>query len=108
MAKRSGLGRGIGALIPVSDEKERPVDVFFPDNGSVASSSANSLEVDTRTTKNASAKANVRGAESTLASVPGLTLAHIPLDDIVPNRAQPRQIFRDDDLAELVHSIREF
>ena len=31
--KRTGLGRGIGALIPTSDGAERPVDVFFP-NGS--------------------------------------------------------------------------
>ena len=31
MAKRTGLGRGIGALIPTSESAEaRPVDVFFP------------------------------------------------------------------------------
>ena len=32
MAKRTGLGRGIGALIPTVDEERpsRPVDVFFP------------------------------------------------------------------------------
>ena len=30
MAKRTGLGRGIGALIPTADQAERPVDVFFP------------------------------------------------------------------------------
>jgi ParB family chromosome partitioning protein len=30
MAKRTGLGRGIGALIPTGTEaKERPADVFF-------------------------------------------------------------------------------
>ena len=28
--KRTGLGRGIGALIPTSDAENRPVDVFFP------------------------------------------------------------------------------
>ncbi|MDO9063472.1 MAG: ParB/RepB/Spo0J family partition protein, partial [Microbacterium sp.] len=27
--KRGGLGRGIGALIPTSEDPERPVDVFF-------------------------------------------------------------------------------
>jgi len=32
MAKRTGLGRGIGALIPTAEQSEsRPVDVFFPD-----------------------------------------------------------------------------
>ncbi|HYP72826.1 MAG TPA: chromosome partitioning protein ParB, partial [Microbacterium sp.] len=31
MAKRTGLGRGIGALIPTTESAEaRPVDVFFP------------------------------------------------------------------------------
>ena len=31
MAKRTGLGRGIGALIPTSEPTEdRPTDVFFP------------------------------------------------------------------------------
>ena len=31
MAKRTGLGRGIGALIPTTESTEsRPVDVFFP------------------------------------------------------------------------------
>ena len=30
MAKRTGLGRGISALIPTADQAERPVDVFFP------------------------------------------------------------------------------
>ena len=29
--KRTGLGRGIGALIPAGDDSaQRPVDVFFP------------------------------------------------------------------------------
>ena len=31
--KRSGLGRGIGALIPTSDAPESPVDVFFGSDG---------------------------------------------------------------------------
>ncbi len=39
MSKRTGLGRGIGALIPMSEpEQVRPVDVFFP--GGSASSAA--------------------------------------------------------------------
>ena len=34
--KRTGLGRGIGALIPTNEDAPRatrPVDVFFPDSG---------------------------------------------------------------------------
>jgi ParB family chromosome partitioning protein len=33
--KRTGLGRGIGALIPTSDDSERPVDIFFPNGGAL-------------------------------------------------------------------------
>ncbi|NQX29115.1 ParB/RepB/Spo0J family partition protein [Microbacteriaceae bacterium VKM Ac-2854] len=81
--KRTGLGRGIGALIPTADEtKSRPVDVFFPDQ-----------------------KAD---AGSDLVTVPGARLASIPLGEIVPNASQPRSVFDEDDLAELVHSVREF
>ena len=80
--KRTGLGRGIGALIPTSEAGERPVDVFFP---------------------NASA-----GAAAELVSVPGAQLAQLNPADIIPNPAQPRKVFDEDDLNELIHSVREF
>jgi ParB family chromosome partitioning protein len=96
MAKRTGLGRGIGALIPTSETTEaRPADVFFS-RGEVDSSDA-----DTPT------------GESTptleeLVAVPGARLVHIDPHSIVPNPRQPRTNFDADDLAELVHSVREF
>ena len=79
--KRTGLGRGIGALIP-SDQgsPERPVDVFFP------------------TTK---------VATETLVAVPGARLAELSPGDIVPNAAQPRKEFIKEDLDELIASVRE-
>jgi ParB family chromosome partitioning protein len=79
-AKRTGLGRGIGALIPISDSAARPVDVFFPD-------------------QNAPTVA--------LVSVPGARLANLSPSDIVPNAQQPRTEFDRAALAELVASIRE-
>jgi ParB family chromosome partitioning protein len=80
--KRTGLGRGIGALIPTDDgSAARPVDVFFP----------------------TSAKP---GADA-LVAVPGARLANLSPDDIVPNFAQPRKEFVKEDLDELVASIRE-
>ena len=84
MAKRTGLGRGIGALIPTSEPslEGRPVDVFFP--GAPADETEDLLEV------------------------PGAHLAHIDPHAIVPNPRQPRTHFDADDLAELVHSVREF
>ena len=51
------------------------------------------------------------GADSSsagdLVQVPGATFAEIPIDAIHPNRKQPRSVFDEDDMAELVHSIRE-
>jgi len=81
-AKRTGLGRGIGALIPSNDESasDRPVDVFFPSGTS---------------------------ASPELVTVPGARLANLSPDDIVPNAQQPRTEFREEELAELVVSIRE-
>jgi len=81
--KRTGLGRGIGALIPTADENERPVDVFFPNS--------------TPDTDD----------DSKLIAVPGARLANLSPDDIVPNASQPRTEFREEELAELVISIRE-
>ena len=80
--KRTGLGRGIGALIPVSEDTaaQRPVDVFFP-----------------------TSSADKQG----LLAVPGARLANLSPSDIVPNAVQPRTEFRDEELAELVVSIRE-
>jgi ParB family transcriptional regulator, chromosome partitioning protein len=76
--KRTGLGRGIGALIPTSDPTaEHPADVFFePDAGLVA--------------------------------VPGARLAEIDLSDIIPNAQQPRTEFDDAALQEFTVSVREF
>ncbi|MET4702584.1 ParB/RepB/Spo0J family partition protein [Frigoribacterium sp. UYMn621] len=84
--KRTGLGRGIGALIP-SDlgSPARPVDVFFPTSPAEAAS----MPADE------------------LVSVPGARLANLSPNDIVPNASQPRTTFVQEDLDELVASIRE-
>lgn len=42
-----------------------------------------------------------------LVEVPGVHFAEIPVADIHPNRKQPRSVFDEDDMAELVHSVRE-
>ena len=80
-AKRTGLGRGIGALIPTDDgDEERPVDVFF----------------------------GGEDHDESLLAVPGARLANLSPDDIVPNPVQPRTEFREGELNELVVSVREF
>ena len=79
--KRTGLGRGIGALIPTggASVSDRGVDVFFPQDGSGASR-----------------------------DVPGARYQLINPNNVIPNAAQPRTEFRPEELAELEHSIREF
>jgi ParB family chromosome partitioning protein len=92
MAKRTGLGRGIGALIPTSETSEaRPVDVFFP--GAPAP-------------KTDAPKDDA--PQEALLTVPGARLIQVDPHAIVPNPRQPRTNFDPDDLAELVHSVREF
>jgi ParB family chromosome partitioning protein len=78
--KRTGLGRGIGALIPSDDAAERPVDIFFPSGA---------------------------GTGEGLVMVPGARLANLSPDSIIPNAAQPRTNFGTEELEELVASIRE-
>jgi ParB family transcriptional regulator, chromosome partitioning protein len=81
--KRTGLGRGIGALIPSMDASARPVDVFFPDR-------------------------QTQGAQAIqLVAVPGARLANLSPLDIVPNAQQPRVQFDQEELDELMASIRE-
>lgn len=45
--------------------------------------------------------------EVELLPVPGASFAEVPVDQIVPNAKQPREIFDEDDLAELAASIKE-
>ncbi|WP_261166527.1 ParB/RepB/Spo0J family partition protein [Microbacterium sp. Marseille-Q6965] len=97
MAKRTGLGRGIGALIPTSESTNtRPVDVFFP-GGSKAKKDAPVAEA-----------VATPAPEADLVEVPGARLVQVDPHAIVPNPRQPRTHFDPDDLAELVHSVREF
>lgn len=47
------------------------------------------------------------GSGPELVPVPGARFAEIPVDAIRPNPKQPRQVFDEEDLAELVLSVRE-
>lgn len=42
-----------------------------------------------------------------LVEVPGATYAELPLDEIIPNTRQPRNVFDEEELEELAASIRE-
>ena len=59
------------------------------------------------TAASAAAATDDAGAQDGLVPVPGAQFAEIPVGDISPNPRQPRQEFDEQDMAELVHSVRE-
>ena len=89
---RRGLGRGLGSLIPTA-----------PSQPSVGSSSAGS-RVGERAAEAANGSSTVEVGGSTVA---GAYFAELPIAQVRPNARQPRQVFEEEALAELVHSIQE-
>lgn len=85
------LGRGLGALIPSSPA---PGTTTL---GSKSSSIPGAPPVVT--------PAAPEGPE--LAAVPGASFAEIDVDKIVPNPKQPRTVFDEEAMEELVHSVKE-
>ena len=75
---RRGLGRGLGSLIPTA-----PPPSPAPEDGSTPA------------------------PEPEMPPVPeGAYFADLPIDHVAPNHVQPRQVFEEEAMAELVHSIR--
>ena len=164
MAERKrGLGRGLGALIPDVVTDERPVDVFFGQQGEpetdvsretprskdpavgmrkaraakrtsakpakkTSPAAKKAAPTAAKKTQSADSKKTTKAAtgapgestskavaqdgpdvsrETDLQAVPGTAFGLIPLEQITPNPRQPRQVFDEDALDELVHSIRE-
>ncbi len=77
MNQRRGLGRGLGALIPSAPVAPQSVQAGAPPD------------------------------ESDLTQVDGAWFAEIPVEQIVPNPRQPRQVFDEEAMDELVRSVRE-
>lgn len=91
--RRSGLGRGLGALIPTAPTSAPPTPPVVPDSLSVSTPPADSLSIERPDTE--------------LRAPAGASFAEISLDRIRPNPRQPREQFDEDALAELMASIRE-
>lgn len=114
--KRRGLGRGLGALIPSAPTGDRPIDVFFRDQDPATSGpredapspglAAGRSPLDPSLIAAVTSEGSVSAAGA-LAEVPGASYAEIPVTEIRPNAKQPRTVFDEDDMAELVHSVRE-
>ncbi|MER6975889.1 ParB/RepB/Spo0J family partition protein [Streptomyces carpinensis] len=119
--RRRGLGRGLGALIPAAPTGERP-SAPAAVGGAASTSPAAVPMLTTERSDRGVAAAKVatlpsvsRETEdpsvSSTTDVPaapmGAHFAEIPLDSITPNPRQPREVFDEDALAELVTSIKE-
>jgi len=108
--QRRGLGRGLGSLIPTAPSADVPRD-GRPDTPGVevprfGAPRAQDGSTDGRTPA-ASAAAPEAAPEDGTGPVAGAYFAELPLGRITPNRVQPRQVFDEEAMAELVHSIRE-
>src|SRR5690242_4827403 len=87
------LGRGLGALIPSS-----PAPGATTTLGSKSNSIPGAPPVPQPT-------AEPQGTE--LAAVPGASFAEIDVEKITPNPKQPRTVFDEEAMDELVHSVKE-
>jgi ParB family chromosome partitioning protein len=126
--RKRGLGRGLGALIPTAPKPgdpgapsgPSPVDVLIPERPTAPEPAADSGGErgsgdtgDTRDRRDSSASGDATSAQAEDGRQPvqelvgGSFFAEIPLDAVLPNPRQPRQVFDEDAMAELVHSIRE-
>jgi len=90
LRKKGGLGRGLASLIPTGPAEGDPGPATLgPRMGDAA------------------ADVLIGGPALDVAAV-GAVYREIAPADIEPNPRQPRQVFDDEALSELVHSIREF
>jgi ParB family chromosome partitioning protein len=115
---------------PSSGATQRPVDVFFPGKDAPAADATGTEHTNTaeaaktadgsgtavpadepdsavsRETEDQVPRETSDGNDG-LMPVPGAHFAEIPVSQIRPNPKQPRSVFDEDDMAELVHSVRE-
>ncbi|QKW20765.1 ParB/RepB/Spo0J family partition protein [Kitasatospora sp. NA04385] len=110
---RRGLGRGLGALIPATQPAAvggAPAEsagtvavapVVPTDRGTVAAKAA------AESLRELAGDQRRSVLEAALTPVNGARFAELPLESIRPNPRQPREVFDEVKLAELVSSIRE-
>jgi ParB family chromosome partitioning protein len=117
--RRGGLGRGLGALIPTAPPvvTDDAGSADPADSGSTAAPNGASpepsdlphgLPSESIEAAEQSGKEPAEQSPSDLVPVDGARFAELPVDQIRANAKQPRQVFDEDALAELAHSVREF
>lgn len=114
--RRRGLGRGLGALIPAAPTGEKTAGsgvgglstsptsapVLTAERG-VAAAKVTALPSVTQDMEEPSSN----GASEEFGAPVGAHFAELPLEYITPNPRQPREVFDEDALSELVTSIKE-
>jgi ParB family transcriptional regulator, chromosome partitioning protein len=124
MTRRGGLGRGLGALIPTGPATSEPADgaaAGAPTGSEAAPTGAAAHGRSTQSPESLSPGNVPAGARPSLHSVsdvdadadgplpvPGAWFTELAVDAITTNAKQPRQVFDDEALSELTHSVREF
>jgi ParB family transcriptional regulator, chromosome partitioning protein len=105
--RKGGLGRGLAALIPTGPESHSGLGRAAADvvigverHGDRSAAGSTLVTSGQRTSSGAAGEADL--------SPTGAVYREIPPNQIEPNPRQPRQVFDEESLAELVHSIREF
>ena len=103
---RRGLGRGLGSLLPSAPE---PAPVASAIAEGVPSTSATQAPPPFERTSQGFGTAAPQPAATgpDLVQVAGAYFAELPVEKIHPNHVQPRTVFDETDMAELVHSVRE-
>ncbi|MGY1731465.1 ParB/RepB/Spo0J family partition protein [Geodermatophilus sp. SYSU D01045] len=114
MSKRGGLGRGLAALIPTAPPVEQPTlpetdgpVPAAPETAGTPGTGGAPAPV-TLLPPAAQAAATVAAQAEAAVGVPGAQLREVAVSDVLPNPRQPRQVFDDEALEELTHSVREF
>lgn len=99
--RRRGLGRGLGALIPTAPADENGDNDALPQ----VTALEDSPDTDGLSAVSRETPGNVE-AEPQLVSVDGARFAELDVDAIHANPRQPRQVFDEEALEELAHSIK--
>ena len=117
---RRGLGRGLGALIPTSPAQAEAHSQARAESGQSTrgdderaekslsksdSERGNDPRDEIHSAQNGSDRTQETGSEPL--PVAGAYFRELPIAAVRPNQWQPRQVFDEEALAELVHSIKE-
>lgn len=105
MAQRKSLGRGLGALIPDVSRETKKSTKKAPAKKAPAKAPARAAA---KPPVKVSTKAPApKPAPAAPTEIAGLTFAELSIRSIEPNPKQPRRVFDEEALSELVHSIKE-